>query len=90
MCMRLSFARLEGAAMKTKLFLTISSLCLGVWLGAGFIASADPADLDHGLVPPGHGDSHRLGVVEGTEVALPKWDGPRIGDWSPLLLAAAE
>ena len=76
--------------MKTKLFLTISSLVLGVWLGAGFIASADPADLDHGLVPPGHGDSHRLGVVEGTQITLPNWETARTGDWSPLLVAVAE
>ena len=76
--------------MKTKLFVMISSLVLGVWTGAGFFASADPADLDHGLVPPGHGDSHRLGVVEGTGIGLPSWEASRSGDWSPLLVAVVE
>lgn len=75
--------------MTTKLFLTISSVLLGVWMGAGFMATADSADLDHGLVPPGHGDSHRLGVVEGTGVELPAWEASRVGEWCPILAAVA-
>ena len=82
--------RLFSVTMKAKLFLTVSSLLLGVWMGAGFAAPADPADLDHGLVPPGHGDSHRLGVMEDANVALPEWGDAESGDWSPLLIATAD
>jgi len=87
--MSVLLARQDLVAMTTKLFLTVGSLLLSVWLGAGFFASADPADLVHGLVPPGHGDSHRLGVVDGT-VELPSWEAPRTGGWSPLLVAVSE
>ena len=80
-------ARLGRVMIKS--FLTWSSVALAGWMGASFVAPADPADFARGMVPPGHGDSHRLGEVKGSSVELPSWDAAKSEERSPLLFVVA-
>lgn len=68
--------------MKTKLIVTMGAVGLAAWMGASFIAPAEVAEGPSMAQGPEAADSHRLGMEESVEVALPgaivEVDGPNL------------